>query len=200
MNIFTSGDFDSYKSRTLRENLRKSLSLEDFRESVEFSESASKTTIFISHKHDDLEDLQGIIGFLEEEYNVDTYTDGNDSKMPKITSGKTAERIREIIKRCDKFILLATNKAVESNWCNWELGFGDENKFPKHIAIFPMNDKFKSESDYKGKEYMELYPTIIYCDGTEKYRDGSSIEEGYYVRTKKSSNYEIEKLESWLSK
>lgn len=200
MNIFTSGDFDSYKNRTLREILRKSLSLEDFRESVEFSESVSKTTVFISHKHEDLEDLQGIIGFLEQEYNVDTYTDGNDSKMPKITSGKTAERIREIIKRCDKFILLATNKAVESNWCNWELGFGDANKFPKDIAIFPMNDKFKKVSDYKGKEYMELYPTIVHYDGTEKYCNGSSIEEGYYVRTKNSTGYTITKLGSWLSK
>lgn len=199
MKIFSSGEFNRYKIRSIKESLEKSLSLENFEHYVQFSKSECKTTVFISHKHEDLEDLQGVIGFLKTEYNIDAYTDGNDSKMPKVTSKKTAERIREIIKRCDKFILLATNKAVESNWCNWELGFGDANKFPNNIAIFPINDKFE-DSDYKGNEYMELYPTIVFSDGTDKYNNGSSIEKGYYVQTKTFDGYKIEKLKNWLNK
>lgn len=199
MNIFSSGSFDSYKKLNIKEFTRKSFSLESFNEAVEFSDSQRKTTVFISHKHEDLEDLQGIIGFLEEKYNVDTYTDGNDSKMPKITNEQTAKRIRQIIKRCDKFILLATNKAVVSNWCNWELGFGDANKYPKDIAIFPINDKSLSENEYKGKEYMKIYPTIVYCNGTEKYSDGTYVQSGYYVKTETTSGCKIEKLSNWLS-
>ena len=77
-----------------------------------------KTTVFISHKHDDLEDLSGLIGFLEKNYNVKAYIDSKDSSMPSVTSGVTASKIKERIRQCDKFILLATDGAVESKWCN----------------------------------------------------------------------------------
>ena len=55
--------------------------------------------------------------------------------MPNQTSGETALRIKEIIKRCNKFVLLATDNAIESYWCNWELGIGDTYKYIKNIAI-----------------------------------------------------------------
>ena len=99
---------------------------------------ASKTTVFISHKHDDFNDLKGLLGFLEKQYGVKVYIDSKDSSMPKITSAQTAINIRERIKSCDKFILLATNGVIESKWCNWELGYGDAQKFKKHIALFQM--------------------------------------------------------------
>lgn len=41
-----------------------------------------------------------------------------DNKMPGQTSGDTALRIKEVIKFSNKFILLATGKAIESYWCN----------------------------------------------------------------------------------
>ncbi len=47
----------------------------------------NKTTVFLSHKHDDLDDLQGFIGFLKNNYNVDVYIDSIDPNMPKNTSG-----------------------------------------------------------------------------------------------------------------
>lgn len=46
-----------------------------------------------------------------------------------------------IIKKCDNFILLTTDDAIESKWCNWELEYGDANKFRDRIALFPLNDK-----------------------------------------------------------
>jgi hypothetical protein len=60
-----------------------------------------KTTVFISHKHDDLEDLSGLIGFLEKNYNVKAYIDSKDSSMPSVTSGVTASKIKERIRQCD---------------------------------------------------------------------------------------------------
>ena len=35
-----------------------------------------------------------------------------DNKMPKETSGDTAKRIKDIIKYCDKFILMATENVI----------------------------------------------------------------------------------------
>ena len=37
------------------------------------------------------------------------------------------------------------------------------------------------DSQYKGSEYMDIYPYITYTDGTEKYSNGTYITKGYYV-------------------
>lgn len=195
-NIFYRGDFDSFKVKSLRKSITESV--------VQFSvedSSYPRIKIFMSHKHSDLEDLKGVIGFLEKKYNISIYIDGNDSTMPKVTSVKTAEKIKEKINLCDKFILLATNDAIHSIWCNWELGYSDAVKSGK-IAIFPMNDTDLSDDDYSGNEYMELYPSIVYRDGTTKYKGSQNyIEKGLYVRNKsESGGYEIEPFEEWLDR
>ena len=146
--IFERGEFSKYRLN----DLRKSRGV--INESFAFSEE--KVSVFISHKHDDLDDLKGIIGFLEEEFNVIVYIDSEDESMPRITSGETAKKIKDRIKKCKKFILLATNGAVESKWCNWELGFADAIKGGDAV-LFPMKGK---GSDYTGKEYMEIYSYI----------------------------------------
>ena len=149
---------------------------------LEGRETSKKPKVFLSHKHADLEDLKGLIGFLEKEYAVDVYIDSMDKDMPKKTNGKTAIRIKKVITSCDKFILLATERAIEAPWCNWELGFGDAHKYRDNIAILPVKEMGVSEKDYKGHEYMAIYPVITYYDGTEKYRDGTLIKQGYYYR------------------
>lgn len=102
-----------------------------------------KTKVFLSHKHSDLDDLKDIIGFFEREYGVEVYIDSMDKAMPSSTSGATATRIKKVIRKCDKFILLATDGAVDSKWCNWELGFGDAQKFRDDIAILPIKEHGK---------------------------------------------------------
>lgn len=167
MFIFEQGDFDKYN---------KFAKLEEATEPVKKSyEDIEKITVFISHKHEDLEDLKGLIGFLETTYNVQAYIDGWDTLMPDTTSGETARRIKSKIRKCDKFILLATDRAVESKWCNWELGFGDARKFRKNIALFPMKAKGSRDDLYKGSEYMSIYPYII-----REPSNDSSVSE-YYV-------------------
>ncbi len=167
-----------------------------------FSPSQPKNprTVFISHKHSELTELAQLIFFLEKTYNVVTYIDSRDEEMPKVTCGETAIRIKEKIKWCDKFILLATNGAVESKWCNWELGYGDAMKSAEDkIAIFPLN----TGGDYKGNEYMQIYPRIVHYDGINDYcADSSPIAPGYYVLTKNKDDQgcNICPLENWLLK
>lgn len=159
-----------------------------------------KTTVFISHKHDDLEDLSGLIGFLEKNYNVKAYIDSKDSSMPSVTSGATASKIKERIRQCNKFILLATDGAVESKWCNWELGYGDSQKFSsKDIAILPLKRKGYDDSSYKGNEYMQIYPYISFYEGNETYTTGGYVNRGYYVVTDDEKGvHNIIPLENWL--
>jgi len=159
-------------------------------------------TVFISHKHDDLESLKGLIGFLEKEYKIKVYIDSQDPSMPQITSGVTANNIKARIIKCRKFILLATNGAIESKWCNWELGYGDAKKYKDHIAILPLKPVGTLDAQYKGNEYMSIYPSIVRCDSGDKYSNGNRITPGYYVRTRdeSDSSYYITPLAEWFRK
>lgn len=188
--IFEQGSLYKYSQVRLDESMAPIL------EHAEYG--VQKTTVFISHKHDDLADLKGLLGFLEQEYGVKVYIDSRDPSMPPITSAETALNIRERIKGCDKFILLATNGAIESKWCNWELGYGDAQKFKKHIALFQMKPHNTSDNTYKGSEYMSIYPYITYFDGTEKYTSGRPIARGYYVRREESDGNYITPLADWF--
>lgn len=165
-----------------------------------FSDSSARKpypSVFLSHKHSDLKKLQELLAFLEESYQIDLYIDSMDEKLPKQTSGETADRIKKVIKGCKKFILLATNDSVASNWCNWELGYGDAHKYEAHIALFPMKDHGVTDSQYKGREYMQIYPTITYRDGTTSYsNNGGPIPKGYYVRDNRTNT--ITPLKKWF--
>lgn len=175
--IFERGAFSYYRITDSQLNEART-------ETRTFSEGGRvsyKTTVFLSHKHSDLEELKDIIGFLRRTYNVDVYIDSMDTNMPSKTNGETAKRIKKIIEKCDRFILLATDDAIESKWCNWELGYGDAQKYRERIALFPIKEKGVFDYQYKGNEYMQIYPFIAYYDGSEKYTNGMFVEAGYYV-------------------
>lgn len=188
--LFEQGDFRMYSRVRLDE------AMSPIYESAQYF--TRETTVFISHKHDELEELKGVLGFLQAKYHVKVYIDSVDPSMPQITSKRTAENLKSRIWKCDKFILLATNGAIESKWCNWELGFGDAKKYKEHIALLPMKPKDSSDLLYKGAEYLQLYPYIRYSDGTEKYSNGDSIIEGYYVVSPEEGKEIYISLDEWF--
>lgn len=191
--IFKNNYFSEYKILSLTEAqqpIQKSLKHDAFGHIQEI------TTVFMSHKHDDLENIKGLIGFLESKYAVKAYIDSWDPTMPSTTCGATAKQLKNRIETCDKFIFMATDGAIDSKWCNWELGYGDSQKFPDNIAIFHISDS--KDTDYNGHEYFDLYPYIAYYNGSEKYRDGRPIKKGYYRVVKKDNINVITPLEQWL--
>lgn len=133
-------------------------------------------TIFLSHSHADRTLIQSLRVLLNS-YNITVYVDWIDDSLPAIASGVTASKLKERIKQCRKFIFLATNNAIDSKWCNWELGIGDGEKFPLHIALFPL----AKEGVFHGKEYFQIYPRIektsIYGnDLVIKYPNGTQVD------------------------
>ena len=188
--IFESREFRKYHVLSLTES--RSTILESYANSF-------CTTVFLSHKHDDLEDLKDIIGFFQKEYGVKVYIDSRDPSMPLHTSSETATNIKRRIRQCDKFILLATNGAVESKWCNWELGFGDACKYKQHIAVFPIKPPGSFDYFYKGIEYISIYPHIVFSDGLVKYNDGY-LKRGYYVRFVQNNVPSMIPLSDWFMK
>ena len=180
--VFNEGDFSAYKKQQLNEARGEIVRPDPYWGRAQIS-------VFISHRHDDLEDLRGIIGFLESQYNVKCYIDSRDPSMPKTTSGETAQRIKGRIDGCKKFILMATEGAIDSKWCNWELGYGDAKKYKDHIAIFPLKKKDSYEWKYKGNEYMQIYPSIAYYGQGELYEGGQPVKPGYYVAVRGENTY-----------
>lgn len=60
-NIIEQGSFQVYA------NVR----LDEARSTInEYSLYSKKTTVFISHKHDELQELKGVLGFLQKQYDV----------------------------------------------------------------------------------------------------------------------------------
>ena len=106
--IFDKTIFDGYRVESLTESAQDIIPKYNF-------DGSTKTTVFISHKHDDLDETKGLIGLLERKYNIKAYIDSLDKSMPKKTSGETASKIKQRINRCNKFILLATNGAEDQN-------------------------------------------------------------------------------------
>ena len=155
------------------DSLNEAINLKSTRNSL-----SSEVTIFLSHKHEERKTLEDAIALLKS-LKVNIYVDWTDSGMPKSTSGVTAQRLKEKIKTCKKFIFLATEPAINSKWCNWELGFGDAQKFIHNIALLVVKDDF---SNFSGTEYLQIYPVIcrrnlindLYYD--VKYPDGTIID------------------------
>lgn len=160
-----------------------------------FCRDKSRPMVFLSHKHDEQDILQDVVAFLKDE-GVDVYVDWMDSSMPAYTNAETAHSLKQRIKIADKFILVATPNAINSKWCNWELGLGDAAKYKEHIALLPINKTYET---FKGAEYLAIYPYIDYEDGNRKDTNGSYIQEGYYVKYRLGNrNGRLIPLKRWL--
>lgn len=190
MSYLTESHLSNYRIRT------KTFSKDNI---VALNESSArdktKPMIFLSHKHDELILLQDAIGFLKDE-GVDIYVDWMDEDMPTYTNGETAARLKQKIWAANKFILIATQNAINSKWCNWELGLGDAAKYIKHIALLPINKTYQS---FNGAEYLKIYPRIEHQDGSTTYISGTYIPKGYYIIYPSNNGQStIVPLKEWL--
>ena len=122
-----------------------------------FSENTSKTSVFLSHSHYDKALIVQAKTFFEN-LGISIYVDWADETMPEKTNGITAQKIKRQIYKNDKFVLLATNSAIASKWCNWEVGIGDSYKLSsRKIALLPLAD---NSGIWDGNEYLQIYPRI----------------------------------------
>lgn len=122
-----------------------------------FSENTSATSIFLSHSYYDKALIAQAKTFLEN-LGIPIYVDWADETMPEKTNGITAQKIKRQIYKNDKFVLLATNNAITSKWCNWEVGIGDTYKpLSRKIALFLLAE---NSGVWNGNEYLQIYPRI----------------------------------------
>ncbi len=129
------------------------------------SENQAQITVFLSHSHKDKELVEGFIELLAEQ-GIYVYVDWNDSSMPRITNGETARRIKERIRELQLFFFLATENALNSKWCPWELGVADSLKSWEDILIIPVADP---SGQFKGNEYLQVYKHLELVWNKEAY-------------------------------
>ena len=149
----------TYDLEALRDEERKAtrfFGLNEAKVIRERGRSLGEKYVFLSHKHSEKGILESVVMLLNN-LGVSVYLDWQDAAMPKSTSGYTARRIKSKIRQSDKFILVATEAAIASKWCNWELGYGDAKKYPDNIAILPIRQGF---SHFTGSEYLAIYSRI----------------------------------------
>lgn len=204
--IHENKDLEKYAREFSSSDMEKAIGSIDNTKKYYFNENyyiqyltGKSPTVFISHKHADLPKLKGLLGLLTKTYGVSVYIDSSDPSMPSVTSDVTAKRIKHKIRECDKFILLATDGAVDSKWCNWELGFGDARKFERSISLFPLKNDEEKDDNYKGKEYMRIYPHIAFKSACG-FNFYTGTKDDYCVVLRKDGREMFIPLSDWLWK
>lgn len=121
---------------------------------------AAKTTVFLSHSHQDNDIVESVMAFF---YNMGIliYVDWLDPTMPRTTNADTAIKIKEKILQCERFVVLLTENSRDSKWVPWELGYADGKKKNEDISVMPVKrNYYTDESSFDGLEYMQLYRAI----------------------------------------
>ena len=127
-------------------------------ESVKRQEQRNSFDIFLSHAIKDADLITGVISLLEDS-GFTVYVDWIIDPLLERdkVNAKTAEVLRKRMRQCKSLIYVHTYSSTESKWMPWELGYFDGFK-PEKVSILPL--AVKEDEQFKGQEYLELYPII----------------------------------------
>ena len=117
---------------------------------------------FLSHSSKDEELVDGAIAVLKG-HGATVYIDEIDPDMPPYTNTETAEKLKQRIDQCKKFVMLASKNSKGSTWVPWELGIADGKKDLNRVAIFSAVEN-QSDTSWVSWEYLGLYHQIMWAD------------------------------------
>lgn len=130
--------------------------------------SVTQHDIFLSHAYRDKEIVIGL-ALLIEDLGYTVYIDWRDDPLldrEKVTV-ETAETLKGRMRKSKSLLYSVTPSATDSVWMKWELGYKDGNN--NRAAILPVSTI--STDDYKGQQFLGLYPYV--SGGTGRF-DGRS--------------------------
>jgi hypothetical protein len=116
--------------------------------------------IFLSHAFEDAILIKGLRDELEDR-GFKVYVDWIDDAQldRKQVSKETAAILRQRMRQ-SRSLLFATSKAAQSSvWMPWELGYMDEYTSSR-VAIAPIVPDNEASKEFKGQEYLGLYPYL----------------------------------------
>lgn len=129
-------------------------------ESARSFSSAETYDIFLSHNIADANIVLGLQKTLEDlnykvyvDWVVDPHLDRNK------VSKETAAHLRERLKSSNSLFFVTSSNSVNSKWMPWECGYFDG--FKGKVAIVPVTKENLPTNEYKGQEYLGLYPYAL---------------------------------------
>lgn len=122
-------------------------------------------SIFLSHSHADKDIVEPAANFFAS-LGVSVYVDWLDPNMPAITNAQTANTIKLMIQVNKRFVVLATERSLQSRWVPWELGYADGEKKLSDIAILPIAEDLYRDAP---NEYIQVYSEIAKTTNNEWY-------------------------------
>jgi hypothetical protein len=153
--------YDELRGWGQQENVQKS-----FSEARTATRTAKTTFLAHSSKDDDL--VAGAILILEN-HGAKVYVDHKDPSISTSSLPEIGAHLRQVIRECGKFVMLATPRSKESKWIPWELGLGDGIRQHPNVALFPATES-ALETEWSQQEYLGLYSRIVWgqIKGEEK--------------------------------
>jgi hypothetical protein len=114
--------------------------------------------VFLSHAYKDADAVLGVKKFIEAE-GLTVYVDWiEDAALDRARVTRSSARVlRERMRVCSSLVYVHSANSGESTWMPWELGYFDGFK-PGFVWIVPLVEL--SDAEYKGQEYLGLYPPV----------------------------------------
>ncbi|SEP08819.1 TIR domain-containing protein [Mucilaginibacter gossypiicola] len=158
MSLLNKQDFKNRSSQKhgLNSRLKSIVNLNESSKSFSY---LNKYDIFLSHSFLDAEDVDTLRQDLQDagfSVYVD-WIDDNHLTRENVTS-YTATVIRNRMKQCKSLIYAFSVNSVLSKWAQWELGYFDG--IDGKVSIAPIFETSQSGEEYKGAEFLGLYPYV----------------------------------------
>lgn len=125
--------------------------------------STAGKLVFLSHSTADDGLVLGIISFFQS-FKTTVYVDDFDKRLPNPPDASTAKILKDAIKQCPRFVVLATPNSNTSRWIPWELGLADGFRGIPPNAIIPVTPEGDFQ-EWLRTEYYNLYPKIVNQNG-----------------------------------
>lgn len=151
-------DEQSLRARAQRTTITKSAEAV-LKESVTASAQRTSFDIFLSHSYLDNKVILGIKLALED-MGHSVYVDWIEDRQlsRENVTRETAAVLRERMKQSRSLFYATSANTSNSKWMPWELGYMDGLK--SKSAILPVLLSPTTTSDYRGQEYLGIYPYI----------------------------------------
>lgn len=136
---------------------------------------SQKFDIFLSHSYTDKALIFGLKTdweMLGYSVYVDWVVDAHLSRDS--VSKTTAALLRQRMQNCKSLFFATSSNSSASKWMPWELGFFDARSNAR-VAICPIANEVAD--DFKGQEYLGLYPFVQKDPIKDKNKDGLWIHE-----------------------
>jgi hypothetical protein len=116
--------------------------------------------IFLSHSREDAILIKGLRDELDDlgyKPYVDWIEDPHLDRSDVTTETAAVLRARMTQAKC---LLFATSEAAKKSvWMPWELGYMDGYRTSR-VAVAPMVEDYEARGEFKGQEYLGLYPYL----------------------------------------